>query len=217
MIEVEIYEEEGRYHWNLFFVTGILGGGADSLEEAFEEIYYGFDEMSNSKKKFPLVFRDRTYFNGFMEYLKKNHSGDFSEKDFKFDAGPWVNCPEWAHQGNGGDSANFTQTDTDEHGLTRNGADGGGMTRDKEVTEMDLDEAVGYLRRFRDWHSGNDCRTLKDAGLTPREAGMAMDVILSHHGRGKPIRECERCKYYDCMFGYCHKVTEGGRCDRDER
>ena len=93
------------------------------------------------------------------------------------------------------------------------------LKENKEVNEMNmnLDEAVWYLRRFRDWHSGSDCRTLKDAGLSPRETGMAMDVILAHHGRAKPIRVCERCKYYDGMFGYCHKVTEGGRCDRDER
>jgi len=206
MIEVEIYEEDGWFHWSLFLRYGIMGGGEDSMDKVYGRIY---DELSDDdlypRRKYPLVFRKYEHYNGFLNYVDEHNIGFFpmDKSDIIFDAGPWINNPEWVHQENEGDSANLTQTDTDKHELTRNGADGEGMT---------LDEAVWYLRRFRDWHSGNDCRTLKDAELSPRETGMAMDVILAHHGLAKPIRVCERCKYYDGMFGYCHKVTEGKGC-----
>ena len=68
---------------------------------------------------------------------------------------------------------------------------------------MKLKNAVKILRRFRDWHSGKDCRTFDETGLEKREIGHAMDVILKHHGMPKPLTDCEACRNFDEMFGGC--------------
>lgn len=71
---------------------------------------------------------------------------------------------------------------------------------------MKLKNAVKILRRFRDWHSGKDCRNWDDTGLIRKEVGHAMDVILKHHGMAEPLTDCEACRYFDEMFGWCTQV-----------
>ena len=67
----------------------------------------------------------------------------------------------------------------------------------------ELKEAVHILRHFQDWRRGYDCRTMNEIGIAPRQIGKAIDVILDHHGEGKPLVNCEECKDFDIMFGQC--------------
>ena len=71
---------------------------------------------------------------------------------------------------------------------------------------LTLPEAVLELRKFQDWRRGYDCRTQKDAGIDNRKLGQAIDKILRHHGMGRPLRNCERCRNYNAMFGVCYLV-----------
>ena len=44
-----------------------------------------------------------------------------------------------------------------------------------------------------------------------------MDVILKHHGMPEPLTDCEACRYFDEMFGWCtqmHSFNPGCNFER---
>ena len=100
MIEVEIYEEEGRFYWDFFLGYGIMGGGRECLDDVYGAIY---DELSDDKlypkRKYPVVFRKYEHYNGFLNYIDEHNIGFFpvQKRDIMFDSGPWLNNPEWVH------------------------------------------------------------------------------------------------------------------------
>ena len=60
---------------------------------------------------------------------------------------------------------------------------------------MTLKEAYRVLRRFEDWRSGKDCRTVEEAFPT-NEHREAIQLILAAQGLYKPIADCGRCRHY---------------------
>ena len=100
MIEVEVYEEDGCFHWNLFLGYGVLGGCRASLDNVYGTIYYELSKDSlYPKKTYPIVFRKYEHYNGFLNYIDEHDIGFFpvQKSDIMFDPGPWMNNPEWVH------------------------------------------------------------------------------------------------------------------------
>lgn len=66
--------------------------------------------------------------------------------------------------------------------------------------------AIKILRRFEDWRRGYDCRTMDEAGITPRKLRKAIGMILKHHGMPNPLMRCRECVHYSDDFGGCVKM-----------
>lgn len=72
---------------------------------------------------------------------------------------------------------------------------------------MTLDQSVIILRRFQDWRTGKDIRTLTDTGMDPHELTIAIDTILSHFGLPKPMLNCNKCRYRNKEDDRCDRIT----------
>jgi hypothetical protein len=44
---------------------------------------------------------------------------------------------------------------------------------------MTTEAAISYLRRFQDWRTGKDDRTMDSAGITPAEIGKALETVIA--------------------------------------
>lgn len=58
---------------------------------------------------------------------------------------------------------------------------------------MTITEAIPILRRYRDWDSGSDVRTMSEAGIEPKQKGAALDAVLAHFGAAEPLTVCAGC------------------------
>ena len=55
--------------------------------------------------------------------------------------------------------------------------------------------AANFLRRFQDWRTGKDIRTMVEAGMEPAKITEAIDTILAHFGLPKPLTDCANCAH----------------------
>lgn len=55
--------------------------------------------------------------------------------------------------------------------------------------------AANFLRRFQDWRTGKDIRTMVEAGMEPAKITEAIDTILAHFGLPEPLTDCANCAH----------------------
>ncbi len=44
---------------------------------------------------------------------------------------------------------------------------------------MNIQQAIDYLKRFQAWRTGEDERTMDEAGITPREVTKALNLVIN--------------------------------------
>lgn len=76
------------------------------------------------------------------------------------------------------------------------------------MNNNELKKAAKVLRRYQDWRTGRDIRTLDEANLLPADLTGAIDTILQHLGLPEPLIDCSKCHFNgeNQGFGGCIKA-----------
>lgn len=71
-------------------------------------------------------------------------------------------------------------------------------------------EAGVILRKYQDWRKGYDVRRFHEIGLTEKQVGEALDLVLDLLGQGYPLTDCENCRHI--TESGCLMVLSGKDC-----
>lgn len=64
-----------------------------------------------------------------------------------------------------------------------------------ELLDLELLNSVAYLRRYQDWRTGKDVRTMREAGISGAAITVAINDILTYFGMSKPLTDCTKCAH----------------------
>lgn len=71
---------------------------------------------------------------------------------------------------------------------------------------MDIKKSVDTLKRYNDWRTGNDHRTMDEAGVVPHEITIAIDTLCNAFDSATTLK-ATRNGVVRTQVGECHPNT----------